>query len=64
MPAAEQILTVAQMRVAEQALIAGGETVGTLMERAGAGAAEWIWRLAACLSSPRVVSRMDVGLRR
>ena len=47
MPAAEQILTVAQMRVAEQALVAGGETVGTLMERAGAGAAEWIWRLAA-----------------
>jgi hydroxyethylthiazole kinase-like uncharacterized protein yjeF len=44
---ADSILTVAQMRAAEQALIAGGETVGILMERAGAGAAEWVWRLAA-----------------
>ncbi|HEU4650166.1 MAG TPA: NAD(P)H-hydrate epimerase, partial [Croceibacterium sp.] len=35
------------MRAAEQALIDGGETVGTLMERAGTGAAEWVWRLAA-----------------
>jgi hydroxyethylthiazole kinase-like uncharacterized protein yjeF len=43
----EPILTVAQMRAAEQALIDGGETVETLMERAGTGAAEWIWRLAA-----------------
>ena len=42
-----QILTVAQMQAAEQALIDGGETVSTLMERAGKGAAEWIWRLAA-----------------
>lgn len=42
-----QILTVAQMQAAEQALIDGGETVSTLMERAGAGAAEWIWRMAA-----------------
>jgi hydroxyethylthiazole kinase-like uncharacterized protein yjeF len=47
MRAAEQILTIAQMRAAEQALIDGGETVGTLMERAGSGAAEWIRRLAA-----------------
>jgi hydroxyethylthiazole kinase-like uncharacterized protein yjeF len=46
MTASEQILTVAQMRAAEQALIDGGESVGSLMERAGAGAAEWIWRLA------------------
>jgi NAD(P)H-hydrate repair Nnr-like enzyme with NAD(P)H-hydrate epimerase domain len=35
------------MRAAEQALIDRGETVGTLMERAGTGAAEWVWRLAA-----------------
>ena len=47
MTAPDPILTVAQMRAAEQALISGGETVGTLMERAGAGAAEWVWRLAA-----------------
>jgi hydroxyethylthiazole kinase-like uncharacterized protein yjeF len=43
----DPVLTVAQMRAAEQALIAGGETVATLMERAGSGAAEWVWRLAA-----------------
>ena len=42
-----QILTVAQMRAAEQALIDGGETVASLMERAGTGAADWIWRMAA-----------------
>lgn len=42
-----QILTVAQMRAAEQALIAAGDTVITLMDRAGRGAAEWVWRLAA-----------------
>jgi hydroxyethylthiazole kinase-like uncharacterized protein yjeF len=43
----EQVLTVAQMRSAEQALIDGGETVGSLMLTAGRGAAEWIWRAAA-----------------
>jgi ADP-dependent NAD(P)H-hydrate dehydratase / NAD(P)H-hydrate epimerase len=42
-----QILTVEKMRAAEQALIDGGETASTLMERAGQGAAEWIWRMAA-----------------
>ena len=42
-----QVLTVAQMRAAEQALIDGGETVESLMARAGAGAAEIIWRVAA-----------------
>jgi hydroxyethylthiazole kinase-like uncharacterized protein yjeF len=47
MTAAEQVLTVAQMRAAEQSLIDGGETVSTLMERAGTGAAGWVWRLAA-----------------
>lgn len=47
MPASHQILSVAQMRAAEQALIAAGATVETLMDRAGRGAAEWIWRAAA-----------------
>lgn len=42
-----QILTVVQMQAAEQVLIDGGETVETLMETAGNGAAEWIWRVAA-----------------
>ena len=41
-----QILTVAQMRAAEQALIDGGTGVDALMARAGRGAAEWVWRLA------------------
>src|SRR6188472_1464148 len=45
-PASSQILTVAQMRAAEGALIAGGETVDSLMQIAGGGAAEWVWRLA------------------
>ncbi len=47
MPSADPVLTVAQMRAAEQALIDGGETVSSLMERAGTGAAEWVWRVAA-----------------
>ena len=44
---ANQILTAAQMRSAEAALIAQGTSVDTLMQRAGRGAAEWIWRMAA-----------------
>jgi len=43
----DTILTVAQMRTAEMALIEDGETVESLMERAGTGAADWIWRVAA-----------------
>jgi hydroxyethylthiazole kinase-like uncharacterized protein yjeF len=43
----DQILTVAEMIAAEQALIAGGETVDSLMQTAGRGAAEYVWRLAA-----------------
>ncbi len=35
------------MRAAEQVLIGRGETVSDLMERAGRGAAEWVWRMAA-----------------
>lgn len=45
--AAEQVLTVAQMQAAEQALIDRGETVSSLMQRAGAGAADWVWRVSA-----------------
>ena len=47
MPNPDQVLTAAQMRSAEQALIDAGTTVDELMQRAGRGAAEWIWRLAA-----------------
>jgi len=46
-PAPDQILTVAQMRSAEQALIDGGESVASLMERAGRGAADYVRRVAA-----------------
>src|SRR5690606_8733485 len=41
------VLTVAQMRAAEQALTDGGETVSSLLERAGTGAADWVSRTAA-----------------
>ncbi|OYW46595.1 MAG: bifunctional ADP-dependent NAD(P)H-hydrate dehydratase/NAD(P)H-hydrate epimerase [Sphingomonadales bacterium 32-68-7] len=50
MTAGAPVLTVAQMRAAEQALIGAGETVASLMERAGQRAAEWVWRLAASRS--------------
>ena len=43
----DQILTVAQMQAAEHSLIGSGDTVDTLMQRAGRGAAEWVWRVAA-----------------
>ncbi len=42
----DQILTAEQMRFAEEALIADGESVHSLMERAGVGAAAWIWRIS------------------
>lgn len=41
---AEFVLDSAQMRSAEQALIDAGTSVDELMERAGRGAADWIWR--------------------
>ena len=44
---ADQILTAAQMRSAEEALIAAGTSVDELIQRAGRGAAEWVWRVAA-----------------
>lgn len=40
-----QILTVAQMVAAEEALIAGGRSVDALMRIAGQGAAQWVWRI-------------------
>lgn len=42
----DQILTVAQMQAAEQALIDAGSSVEELMRIAGRGAAEWVWRVA------------------
>nr|WP_277750408.1 NAD(P)H-hydrate dehydratase [Croceibacterium ferulae] len=43
----DQVLTAAQMRAAEDVLITRGTSVAALMERAGNGAAEWVWRVAA-----------------
>jgi hydroxyethylthiazole kinase-like uncharacterized protein yjeF len=42
-----EILTAAQMRAAEDEAIARGISVGELMQRAGEGAADWVWRIAA-----------------
>ncbi|MGN3973109.1 NAD(P)H-hydrate dehydratase [Tsuneonella sp. SYSU-LHT278] len=47
MQPADQVLTAAQMRAAEEALIADDTSVDELMLRAGRGAAEWVWRVAA-----------------
>jgi len=41
-----QILTVKQMQAAEQALIDAGSSVDALMQIAGRGAADWVWRMA------------------
>ena len=46
-PPSNQMLTVAQMQAAEQALISAGSSVDQLMQIAGHGAAEWVWRVAA-----------------
>ena len=46
-PSAEQVLTAAEMRAAEDALVAEGSSIDELMQRAGRGAAEWVWRIAA-----------------
>lgn len=43
----QQILTVAQMREAEQALIRAGTSADALMLAAGRGAGEWVRRMAA-----------------
>lgn len=41
-----QVLTVAQMRAAEEELVARGSSVDALMQIAGRGAADWVWRLS------------------
>lgn len=49
MPSSErlsQVLTVAQMQAAEQALVDAGTSVDELMQRAGKGAADWVWRIS------------------
>ncbi len=46
MPNPDQILSAAQMRGAEGALVAQDVSVDELMQRAGRGAAEWVWRAA------------------
>ena len=43
----DAVLTVHQMRAAERAAIADGVTEWELMRRAGEGAAQWVWRVAA-----------------
>jgi len=43
----QQVLTVVQMREAEAVLIRAGSNVDALMQVAGRGAADWVWRLAA-----------------
>ena len=42
----DPILTAAEMRAAEEKAMAGGVSVHTLMERAGAAIAEAVWRIA------------------
>lgn len=44
---ADPVLTVSEMRAAEQSLIDAGTDVHQLMQIAGRGAAEWVWRIAA-----------------
>ncbi|GAA4039190.1 NAD(P)H-hydrate epimerase [Parerythrobacter jejuensis] len=41
-----QVLSVATMQAAEQALMDAGISVHELMQRAGCGAAEWVWRIS------------------
>ena len=43
----DPVLTAAEMRAAEAALMAGGVSEWDLMQRAGEGAAQWVWRMAA-----------------
>ncbi len=45
--AADQVLTVRQMVEAEERLMAAGTDVHALMQRAGRGAADYVWRMAA-----------------
>ena len=43
----QPVLTATEMRAAEEAVIATGVSVETLMDRAGAAIAEAVWRFAA-----------------
>lgn len=43
----EPVLSVEQMRAAERAAMENGLSEWDLMQRAGAGSAEWVWRIAA-----------------
>lgn len=45
-PQSNHILSAAQMRRAEEDLIACGTSVDALMQTAGRGAAEWVWRVS------------------
>lgn len=56
MIAQSQILSADQMRAAEGALIAGGIGVDELMQRAGCGAAEYVWRVAGPLRRVTVLT--------
>lgn len=56
MIAQSQILSADQMRAAEGALIAGGIGVDELMQRAGRGAAEYVWRVAGPLRRVTVLT--------
>lgn len=51
-----QILSADQMRAAEGALIAGGIGVDELMQRAGNGAADYVWRIAGPLRRVTVLT--------
>ena len=46
LPSPDQILSVARMQAAEQALVDAGTSIEALMDVAGRGAAEWVWRIA------------------
>ena len=52
-----QILTAAQMRRAEEELMDAGTSVDALMQTAGRGAAEWVWRV----SGGRAVTVLSMG---
>jgi hydroxyethylthiazole kinase-like uncharacterized protein yjeF len=45
MSPAEPVLSAAQMRAAEAVLVNQGVSVDALMQRAGRGAADWVWRV-------------------
>lgn len=56
MTALGQILSAEQMRAAEGALMAGGIGVDELMQRAGNGAADYVWRVAGPLRRVTVLT--------